>query len=125
DFAQRGTDGTWNSEGVILFHHNARRGLYRVPASGGTPVEVTKIDPARETSHRWPSFLPDGKHFLYIATMYGTAESGDVYVGRLGSNERKLIVTSDLPAIYSKTGHLLYCRDRALVAQPFDLKKLE
>ncbi|PYQ47828.1 MAG: hypothetical protein DMF59_17820 [Acidobacteria bacterium] len=125
DFAQRGTGGTWNSEGVILFHHNARRGLYRVPASGGTPVEVTKIDPARETSHRWPSFLPDGKHFLYVATMYGTAESGDVYVGRLGSNERKLIVTSDLPAIYSKTGHLLYCRDRALVAQPFDLKKLE
>jgi Tol biopolymer transport system component len=117
---------TWGPAGDILFSPSDREPIYRVLPSGGPPTPVTKLDPAREYSHRWPSFLPDGKHFLYLAQTFGTAqERGRIYAGTLGSNAVKLIVVANSAAMYSPTGHLLYCRGRTLVAQKFDPKKLE
>jgi len=59
--------GTWNRDGVIVFASSAFGLLYRVSAAGGEPSPVTALDQSRfETSHRWPYFLPDGRHFLYL-----------------------------------------------------------
>ena len=59
--------GSWNREGTLLFVPDRSKGLYQVAASGGTPVPVFKLDPSKYSNHRWPKFLPDGKHFLYQA----------------------------------------------------------
>src|SRR4029077_4271661 len=118
--------GTWSPSGDIVFTPSDRDPLYRVAASGGTATPLTELDPSHEYSHRWPWFLPDGKHFLYLVQTLGSVqERGHIYVGTLGSNERKVIVLANSAAVYSPTGHLLYCRDRTLVAQPFDVKRLE
>jgi serine/threonine protein kinase len=60
--------GSWNKDGAIVFTPDASTPLYRVSATGGEPTQVTTLDESRqETSHRWPFFLPDGRHFLYLA----------------------------------------------------------
>ncbi len=60
--------GTWGSGGTIVFAGSARAGLERVEAGGGKPVTLTTLDEARhEKSHRWPVYLPDGKHLLFVA----------------------------------------------------------
>jgi Tol biopolymer transport system component len=60
-----------------------------------------------------------------VQSLGSVQERGHIYVGTLGSNERKLIVLANSAAVYSPTGHLLYCRDRTLVSQAFDVKRLE
>src|SRR4029077_1859390 len=68
--------GTWSVEGVILFAPSAADGIYRVPATGGTPVRVTTLDAQRsEGSHRWPCFLPDGHHFIFLVRRGGAVPS--------------------------------------------------
>ena len=57
--------GTWNADGVILFPPNNGSPLFRVPATGGEAVAVTKLD--RQSSHRFPFFLPDGRQFLFYS----------------------------------------------------------
>ena len=67
--APRGSDGSWSREGVILFDGTGTDPIYRVPAAGGTPVVAVKPDASRkETTVAWPEFLPDGRHFLYMAS---------------------------------------------------------
>src|ERR1700730_8361857 len=69
--APNGRGGTWNRDGVIVFTPDSIGGLSRVSSSGGSPVGMTKPDASRfETSHRWPVFLPDGKHFFYLAANF-------------------------------------------------------
>ncbi len=65
--AEDGRAGTWNNEGVIVFAPRTYSPLVSVPASGGTPQPVTQLEPMRSVAHRWPHFLPDGDHFLYLA----------------------------------------------------------
>src|SRR5262249_42378095 len=120
--APNGRGGTWNRDGTIVFAPDVWVGLHRVPSSGGTPVEITKPDPSRfEQSHRWPMFLPDGKHFLYLASNFsGHFEKDAIYVGMLDSSEKKFITNDASNAAYSGSGYLLYARDNKLVAQKFD-----
>ena len=60
--------GSWNRDGVIVFAPDASTPLYRVAATGGEAIQLTSLDTSRqETSHRWPFFLPDGRHFLYLS----------------------------------------------------------
>jgi len=120
--APNGRGGTWNKDGVILFSADALTGLSRVSALGGSPVELTKPDPTRfETSHRWPEFLPDGKHFIYLAANFrGKPEMNAIFLGSLDSPDRHFLVTSTANAAYAAPGYLVYLRDKALVAQPFD-----
>jgi len=113
--------GTWNENGVILFA-TTWGGIYRVPSSGGTPVEITKLDASRETSHRWPYFLPDGQHFLYFAGV--STEAASIHVAALDSSDTKLLLPARSNAAYA-SGYLLYIRDRMLMAQAFDAKKLQ
>jgi len=120
--APNGRGGTWNRHGVIVFTPDALLGLFRVSSWGGSPVEMTKPDRSRfEASHRWPVFLPDGKHFLYLASNFsGQLEYNAIFLGALDSQERRLLVNTSANAAYAEPGYLLYLRDNTLVAQPFD-----
>jgi eukaryotic-like serine/threonine-protein kinase len=119
--------GSWSRDGVILYAPSARSGIFRISATGGTPVPVTKLDPSKsETTHRWVRFLPDGKHFLYTAAGHGQnveSELNAVYVASLDDPTPKLILRTSSQAIYA-AGHLLYMRGGSLVAQPFDPGRL-
>jgi Tol biopolymer transport system component/DNA-binding winged helix-turn-helix (wHTH) protein len=121
--------GTWNSDGVIVFNSQDRRGLYRVAVTGGEAWPVTTLDPARqEVQHLWPQFLRDGRHFIYLVRS-ALAENTGIYAGSLDSKERRLIVRASSVAKYAglspETGYLLYMRGATLMAQRFDDRKLE
>jgi eukaryotic-like serine/threonine-protein kinase len=126
--ANDGRGGSWSREGVILFSPTTLSGIHRVAASGGNATPVTRIDEEHgETTHRWASFLPDGRHFLYLAGSHQWAaknEVNGVYVAELGSEKRKLLLHARSNAVYA-SGHLLYVRDRLLLAQPFEPARLE
>jgi eukaryotic-like serine/threonine-protein kinase len=119
--AANGRGGTWSRNGTILFAPNFRSPLFRVPVSGGTPQQVTTLNTAaHETTHRWPYFLPDGKHFLYTAANHDLmADTTGIYFGSLDGRENRLPLHSSDQAIY-QNGYLLYVRDGQLLAQSFD-----
>ena len=114
-----GRGGSWGKNGVILFTPNFGAPLYRVPASGGTPVQVTKLA-GKYSTNRWPWFLPDGEHFLYLAANHNAPESPDtaVFLGSLDGKEGRLLMLSPSNAIYA-SGYILFVRGTALMAQPF------
>jgi serine/threonine protein kinase len=129
--AEQGPSGAWNRDGVILFGTGA--GLAQVSAAGGKPETVTELDVARgETTHRFPAFLPDGKHFLF-QIMGG--EAPGIYVGSLdakGDKARKLLISlgadsaDQTPVAWSPPGHILYALNRqTLLARAFDPDRLE
>lgn len=114
--------GSWGPDGTILFVPGWASPVYSVSSNGGTPTPVTQIDKSRqEITHRWPQFLPDGKHFLFFAR----APENSVYVGSLGTTERKLILKNNANALYSPSGFLLFQQHGNLMAQPLDLEHLE
>jgi Tol biopolymer transport system component len=118
-----GRGGAWGRDGVILYTPDAWSGLYRVSSSGGVPAKVTEPDPAQaQVSHRWPVFLPDGRHFLYLACNFsGKLDKNEIFVGSLDSAEKRPVANASSNAVYSEPGYLVYWRDNALVAQSFDL----
>jgi len=120
--APSGRGGSWNSTGTIVFAPDATSGLARVDAAGGTRVALTTLD-AKETSHRWPNFLPDDKHFLYFAHGAVGQDSG-IYLAALDSKDRKLLLRNDSNAIYAAPGYLLFVRDNTLMTQRFNLRGL-
>jgi hypothetical protein len=114
--------GAWNSQGTILFGSSLTKGLLRISADGGVPLQVTTLDAsAKEAAHLWPQFLPDGRHFLYWAAGSEPA----IYVGSLDSPERRLVMRTASMARYVPPGYLLFVRETALLAQPFDPATLE
>ncbi len=114
--------GTWNRDGVILIGSNVGP-LMRIAATGGQPTPATTLDATvHESSHRWPQFLPDGRHFLLL-TRRSTFEETGVYVGSLESGILTQVIPSTLSALYG-SGHLLFLRDGTLMAQPFDSTSL-
>jgi serine/threonine protein kinase len=120
--------GSWNRDGVIIFG-TASTGLYRVPAEGGKAAPLTVLDASRqEHEHELPSFLPDGRHFLYLAVSNIPEQSG-IYEGSLDDppekQSRKRILATGFGATYApaadgRSGHLLFMRDGVLMAQSFD-----
>ena len=123
--------GAWNRDDVILFAGNSGP-LMRVQASGGAPVAATTLNKARaEETHRWPSFLPDGRHFIYFARGSQT-ESAGIYAGSLDGMEPRRLLLTNTAAVYAP-GYLLFVQTQAnkelgvaqLLAQPFDPAKLE
>ena len=120
--APTGSDGTWSSEGVILYDGTANDPIHRVPAAGGTPVAAVKPDVARkETQVGWPEFLPDGRHFMYMSINQKVDDSA-YRIGALDSTETKAFAPAQTMLTYAPPGYLLFVRDRTLVAQPFDAK---
>jgi serine/threonine protein kinase/Tol biopolymer transport system component len=121
-----GRGGAWSTRGLIVFARSFVGPLYRVPATGGVAEPVTKLDTSLgETTHRWPDFLPDGEHFLYLARQ-ASSDMGPagVYVASLGSPSRKKVLDSLTQAHYSAPGYLLFARKNTLLAQRFDARTL-
>jgi eukaryotic-like serine/threonine-protein kinase len=119
-----GRSGSWNREGTIVFASTFNGPLYRISAGGGTPVQVTDLDSSQEeNSHRWPQFLPDGRHFLFFVRSRQVALSG-AYIGSLDSKEKKLLFRNLSNVVYAAPGYLLFVRENTLMAQVFDYKHL-
>ena len=111
--------GTWNRDGVILFGQSPRKFDSCVPAGGGATTQVTGlVQTSGIVAHASPFFLPDGRHFFFVAATGPTA--GDTYIGSLDSHDAKLLLRSDFAAVYSPSGHVLFLRESTLMAQRFD-----
>jgi hypothetical protein len=119
--------GIWTPDGTIIFSPTTTSPLMRVSASGGAVSEVTKLNQEMaESSHRWPSMLPDGKHFLYFGR--GTTEEKQgLYAGSTDSAEPVFVVGASVAGSYAEAngvGYLLFVREGTLMFQPFDTGKL-
>jgi len=133
DFPGSWGGGAWNQDDVIVFG-DLPAGLSRVPASGGVPVPISALDPARqEISHFGPSFLPDGRHFVY--TRFSTdRKKSAIYAGSVDAEPEQQssapLIASSWQAVYAPsadpgTGYLLFMRDGAIMAQLFDNRRME
>ena len=123
------SSGTWSRGGVILFETTERPEIYRVAAGGGTPALLHRVDSARgEIRYSAPQFLPDGRHFIYLVQSE-RPETAGIYVGSLDSKTGKRLADSNTNAAYAgaggKFGYLLFTRGTDLLAQGFDLARLE
>ncbi|HSE48435.1 MAG TPA: protein kinase [Terriglobales bacterium] len=112
--------GTWGKDNVIVFAPEFRSGLLRVNAGGGAVSTVRELD-QDHTTLRWPWFLPDGKHLVYLATSHGggDAQKNGVYWTSLDGKEGHMVTPSDAGAMFAN-GKLLFHSQNALMAQSFD-----
>ena len=116
--------GTWSTKGIILWGRFGA-GLFWIPAAGGSPTALSAAMKASGAGdHRFPWFLPDGRHYLYTDTAPDIQERG-VYVADLESKDRKRLIAAVTNAVYSPPGYLLFVRDGTLMAQSFDADKLQ
>ncbi|MCI0411846.1 serine/threonine-protein kinase [bacterium] len=115
--APDGRGGSWNQDGTIIFAPQPYGPLYKVSATGGTPTPLTKVQ-NEQSSHRWPFFLPDGKHFLFASQF-----PNGIYVASLEDPQPKQLNSEASNAMFVKPDTLLFVREGNLVAQPFDAKK--
>jgi hypothetical protein len=114
--------GTWNAAGVILAGTN-RGGLYRIPAAGGAPQQITALDHGVEDAHVWPAFLPDGEHYVFLADA-STDEGHRLTLGALGEQKSQVLRTNLRSALLvDPGGALLFVDDAQLFALPFDFRK--
>jgi eukaryotic-like serine/threonine-protein kinase len=118
--------GTWSSNGTILFVPDIMHpAIFRVSSAGGQPIRFSKPDAsAQQMTQAWPSFLPDGRHFLYLAGLGSGQEGRGIYLSSLDSSQTTRLVASDSRAVYAPPGYLLFLRNRILLAQPFDATTL-
>jgi len=120
--------GSWNRDGTIIFG-TVGNGIMQVPAAGGVATLLTTTE-GRNEVHTFPSFLPDGRHFLYLRA----PEDPGIYLGSLDvkpeqQSSRRILSTSQM-AVYaatadSRVGRLLFLREGTLLAQAFDEKSLQ
>jgi Tol biopolymer transport system component len=117
-----GRGGSWGSQGIIVFSPDFQSALLQVPASGGTPTPATVMEKPKHDSHRWPYFLPDGKHFLYLAAIHASPidNNDGIYMASIDGKENHLVMRGFANVAYT-AGRLVFIRDKVLVAQPFDL----
>ena len=122
--AQNGRGGAWGPGGAILFTPSVSAPIMRVSSTGGTPVSVTTLNNDLHTSHRWPFFLPDGKHFLYLAIHHDASKAANntLYYASVDGGENRALLRSQSNAIYAN-GYLLFARGDQLIAQPFNPAK--
>jgi serine/threonine protein kinase/Tol biopolymer transport system component len=113
--------GTWGSGNVIVFAPSFGGPLVQVSAAGGKPKAVTGVSVVSSTiSDRWPSFLPDGKHFLFLHSPYGNAaDQNEVHLGSLDGGDQLVLRGKFYGAQYA-SGRLLAVRDGSLLAWKFD-----
>ena len=119
----------WSPNRIILFTPTRTSGLHRIPASGGEPIPVTRLDAkANEVAHVAPVFLPDGRRFFYVAltaTESGRSVAAATYVADIDAPEPRRLVLKPASNVAYANGHLLFARESTLLAQPFDVDRLE
>ncbi len=118
--------GIWASDDTIVFSPTTLSPLLRVAAAGGQPEPLTTLDPGKgHSSHRWPSLMPDGRHFVFFGRGSMPEHQG-LYIASIDSPEPKFIVQTTVAGSYAEIdgiGYLLYLRDSTLMAQRFDVAK--
>ena len=101
-----------------------QEGIFVVPATGGEPRQVTRLDrTVNEREHFWPSFLPDGEHFFFVASHPASSRRGldhTLYVGSVNGDRRVRVPGISSRALYVPTGHVLYATAGTVLAQKFD-----
>jgi len=117
--------GTWNAESVIVYSPSNSSPLVKIADTpGGKAALVTKMGKF-QNSHRYPSFLPNGRQFLFFAV--GSSEVQGIYLGSLDSTDATLLTTSDTAGAYFESadglGWLLFIRQGALVGRRLDASK--
>jgi serine/threonine protein kinase len=124
--ARVGKGGSWNVDNVIILAPTFNGPIHRVSAAGGQSDTVTALNmEASENSHRFPSFLPDGNHFIYfVRTSAQTQNESSIWVTALDGSVNKRLFTCRSQAEYA-SGHILYVRDGTLMARAFDVDALE
>ncbi len=120
-----GFSGAWNRQGMILFTREFGTPIVAVSAAGGTPQPVTALDAASgEVAHFHPAFLPDGRHFVFVARNMDP-EKTSVMLASLDSKDVRRLFHADSAAVFADPGYLLFARDNALFAWRFDPRRLE
>jgi len=118
--------GTWGAGDVIVYAPTYAGSLMSISVSGGEPRPATKLpEDGSEGTHRLPSFLPNGRHFLFYAATGSGYEPGTICVGEIGSTEIRRLTSANSAAVFLPHGFLLFIKGRSLVAQSFDLERLE
>jgi len=124
----RSRGAAWGPDGTIVFAPSVFSGLMRVPSTGGKVETLTTLDKAKdERTHRWPQWLPGGRHVLFstLAGDSSTFDVGTIEVVRVDTGERKVVHRGGYYARYVPTGHLLFVHRGTLFALPFDLGRME
>ncbi len=121
---------SWNGDGKIIFAPDSNTGIHIVDATGGEPRQLTTPDPeVVDSSHRWPHFLPDGEHFLFLSwtnDLTALREHGGVFLASIAGDFDPVRVLADASrVVYAAPGYLLVLRDDDLIAVPFDADKLQ
>jgi Tol biopolymer transport system component len=118
--ASNGRGGSWSRDDVIVFSPRPGGTIQRVAAGGGAPIDVKP-----QGDQRYPVFLPDGRHFLYLARGM-TGEQNGIYVSSSDGNENRRVLDDSSGTVYApparsgRTGHILFIRENTLMALPFD-----
>jgi Tol biopolymer transport system component len=117
--------GSWGADNTIVFAPSIQTPLSRVPASGGIPVTVTTLDLKMHSTHRWPAFLPDGKHFIYLAANHkdNGGEADGIYVSSIDGKDDRRLMHATGNALYS-SGYIIFSQSTDLMAQRFDTSAL-
>ena len=120
-----GLGGTWGPDDTIYFVSFSTTGVWKVPAAGGVPVQLTTVDRgAAEVSHRWPQVLPGGKALIFRVWTGPGSDERHLHLQMLATGERRLLLRGASTGRYVATGHLLYSRGEAVMAVPFDVARL-
>jgi Tol biopolymer transport system component len=117
----------WGPDGTIIFTPSPNDPLWRVPASGGTPERISTLDTEHhERTHRFPTILPDGRTVLFVAATTDIASYADAQIiaQPIAGGTRKVVVQGGTSPQFAM-GQLVYNRGDALVAAPFDVRRLE
>ncbi|MFI5165496.1 MAG: protein kinase [Thermoanaerobaculales bacterium] len=117
--------GAWSPEDTILFTEEFGQPIVSVPARGGPPKPVTTLDTANgDAAHFHPAFLPDGRHFVFVARNLDP-EKTSIMLASLGSRSARRLFHADSAAVFAEPGYLLFARDNALFAWRFDARELK
>jgi len=114
--------GSWGVDDSIIFG-KLSSSIFRVSSGGGIVTAVTKLDSTRK-AHRWPQFLPDGRHFLFHV-QGGEPEHRGIYVGSVDGEIQKFLLRAESSSLYAWPGYLLYLDGDTLLGQAFDTARLE
>jgi Tol biopolymer transport system component len=120
--APGGRGAAWNRSGELVFAASPGSGLIRRDAAGAVAAFTTLE--SGETSHTWPSFLPDGRHVIFLVTASPASRSG-IWIAALDDPaSRKRLFAADAQAV-AAGGSILYLNDLVLMSQALDRATLE
>ena len=118
--------GSWGSDDAIVFSRATVNGvgLFRIPASGGTPEPLTTPQPDKGERHAWPEHLPGGKAIIFSITDRPTFNEGRIAALSVDTGQHHTVVEQGYHARFLTSGHLAYILNGDLMTVPFDTPRL-